>query len=382
EYAITDYFRLDPSWGPPEAFASMVGKAHQLGMHVLLDIVPNHLSVESPWFQDAQAHGQASHYWGFFDRDAGGEPTHYFDWTHLPNLDYGHPEVRRMVVEAFSHWVRDLGVDGFRVDAAWGVQRRRPDFWPALRRELKRIDPDLLLLAEGSARDPYFFTHGFDLAYDWTDEPGRWAWTGAFDHPQETGSRLAAAIANPPRGYAPGAVVLRFLNNNDTDVRFVDRHGPARTRVAAILQFTVPGVPALFAGDEIGASYRPYADLAPIPWRDRHGLRPLYRRLIDLKHRLPALHTGQLDLVASTPGGSFAYLRPAATGGQPVLVVLNFGGPAGVALRRTPALDAALGPGDLRDLLTDRTVRPRVAPRTVTVAMEATSAHVLVPEGG
>jgi cyclomaltodextrinase / maltogenic alpha-amylase / neopullulanase len=154
DYAITDYFRLDPSWGPPAAFASMVAKAHRLGLRVLVDIVPNHLSVESPWFKDAQANGTASHYWRFFDRDAGGRPTHYFDWDHLPNLDYDNPEVRRMIVEAFSHWVRDLGIDGFRVDAAWGVQERRPDFWPGLRRELKRIDPDLLLLAEGSATDP------------------------------------------------------------------------------------------------------------------------------------------------------------------------------------------------------------------------------------
>jgi glycosidase len=203
-----------------------------------------------------------------------------------------------------------------------------------------------------------------------------------FDRPQETGSRLAAAITNPPKGYAPGATVLRFLNNNDTDVRFVDRYGPALTRVAATLQFTVPGMPALFAGDEIGASYRPYSDLTPIRWQDRHGLRPLYRRLIDLKHRVPALGTGAIDLVPSTPGGSLAYLRPAPPGGRPVLVVLNFGGRAGVALRRTPALDAALAEGGLRDLLTGRTVRLRADPRTVTVAMDATSAQVLIPGGG
>jgi cyclomaltodextrinase / maltogenic alpha-amylase / neopullulanase len=383
DYAITDYFRLDPSWGPPAAFASMVAKAHRLGLRVLVDIVPNHLSVESPWFKDAQANGTASHYWRFFDRDAGGRPTHYFDWDHLPNLDYDNPEVRRMIIEAFSHWVRDLGIDGFRVDAAWGVQRRRPDFWPALRRELKRIDPDILLLAEGSATDPYFFSHGFDVAYDWTDEPGQWAWTSVFDFPEETGRLLGPAVTNDPTGYAPGAIVLRFLNNNDTDVRFLDRHGAGLTRVAATLQFTLPGLPALFAGDEIGASYQPYSDLTPIAWTDRHRLRPTYRRLIELRHHVPALTTGDLELVDSSPGGSFAYLRPAPPGGRPVLVVLNFGRRAAVELRRTPPLDAVLGGRrTMTDLLGGRPVRLEPGPGTVTVPMGATSAHVLMAEGG
>jgi len=383
EYAITDYFRLDPSWGPPAAFDSMVRAAHRLGIRVLLDIVPNHLSVESPWFKDAQANGKASHYWGFFDRDAAGQPTHYFDWDHLPNLDYGNPEVRRMIVEAFSSWVRDRGIDGFRVDAAWGVQERRPDFWPGLRRELKRIDPDILLLAEGSATDPYFFSHGFDVAYDWTDEPGQWAWGSVFEFPKEIQGLLGPAVTNEPKGYAKDAIVLRFLNNNDTDIRFVDQHGAALTRVAATLQFTVPGIPAMFAGDEIGASYQPYSNLAPITWKDRHGLRPLYRRLAALKHTVPALNTGRIDVLASDPDSSFAYLRPAPPGGRPVLVVLNFDARAAVELPRTPALDAALGGrATLTDLLTDRAVTLAAGSKTVTVRMAATSAHVLTPEGG
>jgi cyclomaltodextrinase len=382
-YAITDYFRLDPSWGPPAAFSSMVEAAHGLGIRVLLDIVPNHLSEESPYFLDAQRHGRASRYWGFFDRDAGGQPTHYFDWAHLPNLDYDNPEVRRMIVEAFSHWVRELGIDGFRVDVAWGVQERRPDFWPGLRRELKRIDPDILLLAEASATDPSFFGNGFDVAYDWTDELGRWAWASVFELPQEIQPLLAAALTNEPTGYAPEAIVLRFINNNDTGVRFVDRHGPGLTRVAATLQFTVPGIPALFAGDEIGASYQPYADLTPIEWEDRHGLRPLYQRLADLRHRVPALNTGRLDVIDPGPGASFAYLRLAPPGGQPVLVVLNFGGRADLELRRTPGLDAALGGrGTMTDLLSDRPVPLQAGQGTVRVRMDADSAHVLTPGGG
>lgn len=63
----------------------------------------------------------------------------------------------------------------FRVDASWGVRERAPEFWPRWRAELKRIDPDLLLIAEGSPRDGYCVSHGFDAAYDWTDRLGEWA---------------------------------------------------------------------------------------------------------------------------------------------------------------------------------------------------------------
>jgi glycosidase len=113
EYAIDDYFELDPLWGPVEDFKAMVDEAHRLGLYVLSDFVPNHMSARSPYYQDTEQRGELSIYWDFFDREAGGEPTHYFDWTHLPNLNYENPEVRTMIVEAFSHWVRDLGIDGF-----------------------------------------------------------------------------------------------------------------------------------------------------------------------------------------------------------------------------------------------------------------------------
>lgn len=384
EYAITDYFKLDPSWGPEAEFKHMVDAAHRLGLHVLIDIVPNHMSDQSPYFKDAKRYGKASNYWRFFDRNARGKPTHYFDWTNLPNLNYDNPEVRNMIVEAFSHWVRDLGIDGFRVDAAWGVNKRRPDFWSHWRRELKRIDPDLLLLAEASAVDPYYFSHGFDVAYDWSDQLGQWAWTSAFEFPEETGSLLTPAITNGQKGYASNAIVMRFLNNNDTGIRFIDQFYSDLTRVAATLQFTLPGVPEMFAGDEIGASYEPYSNLTPIAWRDHFSLRPLYKRLIDLKHSVAALSSHEVNVLTSTPNSSLVYVRPAVGGSGPVLVILNFAGKSRVEIAADPALSAALAAsgGTMRDLLTSKTVQLSAgAGGSVSIAMDAASSLVLVPGG-
>jgi glycosidase len=286
-----------------------------------------------------------------------------------------------MITEAFVHWVRDFGIDGFRVDAAWGVERRRPSFWPELRAAVKRVDPDVLMLAEGSAVDPYFFSHGFDVAYDWTKHPGQWAWTSAFDFPTETGALLGPALTNAPKGYAPDAIVLRFLNNNDTGVRFVDQYGAAMTRVAATLQFTVPGMPAMFAGDEIGASYEPYSNLTPIPWKDKHDLRPFYERLIRLKHDVASLASHDMELLTVSADSTVAYIRP-ASGGPPVLVLLNFGPKQPqFTMKKTPELAAVVGSGTMEDLLTGRSVGLDVGATTVGYAMPATSAYVLVPAG-
>jgi cyclomaltodextrinase len=149
----------------------------------------------------------------------------------------------------------------------------QPDFWPVWRAELKRIRPDLLLLAESSARDPYYFANGFDAGYDWTDRLGEWAWQEVFADPAHIPQRLRAALTNDGAGYDPDAVVFRFLNNNDTGARFITRHGVGLTRVAAALLLTLPGIPGLYTGEEIGAEFEPYAGPPPIRWTDPHGLR-------------------------------------------------------------------------------------------------------------
>jgi cyclomaltodextrinase len=380
EYAIVDYFDIDPSWQPESAFKSLVDRAHGLGMHVIVDFVPNHMSAEGPYFTEAQDLGPRSTYWNFFDRREG-EPTYYFDWEHLPNLNYDNPEIRVMVTEAMGYWVREMKVDGFRVDVAWGIKRRRPEFWRRWRREMKRIQPDLFLLAEAPAVDPYYFSNGFDIAYDWARDVGRWAWGSSFEFPEESGALLASAVTNGGRGYSQDALVLRFLNNNDTGVRFVDRYGARVTKVAATMQFTLPGIPAMFAGDEIGASYEPYSNLSPIPWRDKRGLRSHYERLIDLRHTLPTLASRDVDILESDWGSVFSYIRPARGGGGPLLVVLNFAGKARPTLsgKGLDKLLAARPP--LRDLLSNELMSWSGGGRSITLKVPATSSFVLAPGG-
>jgi cyclomaltodextrinase / maltogenic alpha-amylase / neopullulanase len=322
-YAITDHFRLGEGLGDGAALHELIAQAHARGLRVILDFVANHLSEQHPYFADAAANERASPYFEFFERAPDGTARHYFDWNNLENLNYGTPEVQRMMIEACARWVRDYDVDGFRVDAAWGPRQREPGFWPRWRAELKRIKPDLLLLAEASARDDYYDANGFDAAYDWTEKLGQWAWQDAFDGNGQIARRLRTALDETIRPAGP--LIFRFLNNNDTGKRFIARHGAPLTRVAATMLLTLPGIPGLYSGDEVGAAFEPYRPTGPIAWDDIHGLRDWYARLIELRARHASLRSGEYRLLdVGSPEQVLAYVRPAAGDDPAVLVLLNF----------------------------------------------------------
>jgi glycosidase len=228
-----------------------------------------------------------------------------------------------MIIEASARWVRDYDVDGFRVDAAWGPRERAPDFWPRWSTALKRIKPDLLLLAEASAREPYYSDNGFDAAYDWTEKLGQWAWQDAFADEGHAAERLRAVLRDTQTS---SATVFRFLNNNDTGPRFITQHGAGWTRVAAAMLLTLPGLPGLYSGDEVGAAFEPYRPHGPIVWDDPPGLRAWYTRLIALRARLPALHSREMRVLdAGSADQVLAYVRSAREGDGGVLVLLNYG---------------------------------------------------------
>jgi cyclomaltodextrinase / maltogenic alpha-amylase / neopullulanase len=382
-YSVIDYFELREEFGSKEDFKVLVQAAHERGIRVLMDFVPNHTSNKHPYFKDTLEKGQDSPYWDFYDRDDNGNYTYYFDWTHLPNLNYDNPEVRRMMLEAFSYWVREFNVDGFRVDACWGVQQRRPDFWPEWRRALKRIKPDLLLLAEASARDPYNFDNGFDAAYDWTAELGHWAWGRIWGEqapevdPAQVIESLKASLANEPEGYHPDALIFRFLNNNDTGTRFITTHGEPLTRVATALLLTLPGIPCIYTGDEAGQWFRPYFDVTPISFRERYrGLRDYHKKLIALRKENPSLHSRLWKMLEAEPQSQvLGYIRFLEGNEQPVLVLLNFSEePAATSLILPEQFQSLAETGRLSDVLNAESIS---FDGTNSIQMNPMSARIL-----
>jgi cyclomaltodextrinase / maltogenic alpha-amylase / neopullulanase len=384
-YALTDPFRVRKDLGSASDLRALIKRAHALRIRVLLDFVTNHLSSQHPYFQDTLRRGRRSPYFDWFERDRNGRPLHYFDWSSLENLNYDNPEVRNYVLAALSHWFRAFAIDGFRADAAWAVRERDPAFWPRVRRRVEDLRPGALLIAEASARDPYYMSHGFDVAYDWTAQLGHWAWEGVFGPPDQVPNLavLRFALTNGGRGFADSAGVLHFLNNNDTGKRFITLHGPAETRLAAVLLLTLPGIPLIYAGDEVGASFEPYAHPAPIQWNDPDHLLPLYTRLTQWRRELPALRSPQLRLIHTGHDDMvLAYAREGPQPAQDVTVVLNFGTASfDLPVAAVPARQVFSAPWWAEDLLTGtRAVAPadtesiRVAPHGAVLLRHAARA--------
>lgn len=361
-YAVTDDFRLRRRFGSPEQLQSLIRAAHAMGLRVLLDMAANHLSDQSPYYRDAERRGRQSPYYDWFERDGSGRAVHYFNWTNLENLNYGNPAVRHYMLAAFAHWLRDYHVDGFRLDAAWAVRQRDPLFWPELRARLARIDPDFVLIAEASGRDGYYAAHGFDAAYDWTSQLGQWAWDGVFapDGGLPDLARLRAALTHG--GYPQHTLLLRFLDNNDTGERFITRYGVGETRAAIEMLFTLPGIPLIYDGEEVGAAFQPYDEGPVISWRDPQGLAPLYTRMSRQRRKVPALMSSRLRMLSTDHDGQvLTYLRPGGAGTPDALVAINFGSaPVRVRLRVARAL-VPFSSGEARNLATGRRWRVHLA---------------------
>ncbi|MFH5823484.1 glycoside hydrolase family 13 protein [Georgenia sp. AZ-5] len=157
-YDVADYRDVDPRFGTLDDADSLLARAHELGLRVIVDLVPNHTSDQHAWFAEALAAGPGSRARGrYVFRDGRGEhgelPPNNWDsvfggpaWTrvsdradapgsawehdgqwylHLfdtsqPDLDWSNPEVRAEFVDVLRFWL-DRGVDGFRVDVAHGL---------------------------------------------------------------------------------------------------------------------------------------------------------------------------------------------------------------------------------------------------------------------
>ena len=375
-YAVTDYFTIREDYGSAADLRALVERAHGLGLKVLLDFVPNHTSARHRYFTEASRLGERSHYYGFYQRDSEQRSQHYFDWQELPNLDYRNPEVRAWMTAASAHWLRDFAIDGYRVDAAWGVAQRWPTFYDAWSAQLEAVRP-AVLIAEASARDPFFLQHGFDAAYDWTLELGHWAWAEVFASERGIAERLEQAVTTTERAAARADRVLRFLNNNDTGVRFVTRHGVGLTRAATVALLTLPGIPTLYSFDEVGGEFEPYAGLHPISAPRYPELREFHRRLIALRHSLPALRSARLNFVPSHNPDVAVYVRPAEGNGAALLVAVNFSDqPARLDLQLPSEL--SLSPIELGDLLGGVRIE-RATPSSLIMTLPAYGYALLGP---
>ena len=412
-YDIIDYFSLRSDYGTAADLHKLVRTAHAHGLRVILDFVPNHSSIQHPYAQDAIRYGRQSHYFSFYqrhrdnvryaahynNRKEGKMNFIYYFWQDLPNLNYHSLEVQRWMIEAGRYWLEQYDIDGYRIDAAWGVNARNPEFMQRWRLALKRLKPDVLLLGEDKASRPSAFDRNFDAAYDWAegeDWVSQWSWQTdytpdftrnptVFNYSDEKdrAQLLATALVeeNNKRG-----LTLRFLENNDTP-RFLPTHEPsglARTRMAAALTFTLPGIPLIFNGQEVGYPLHPY-ETPNIFWKDQtiesqdqHGLFLYYRKLITLRERFPALRGNNFQLLpVDSKGSVLAFHR--WQGVQHLVVVVNLGSNMSeVEIGLNSFLHNRLTRRTVTDLMNGATTKSQIEEGQLRVDMDGYSTRILM----
>ena len=288
-YHITDYFSTAADLGSRADFESLVDRCHEAGIRVVFDLVINHTSRDHPAFQlhSAGVDAYDDHYVRVPRADdstdiawAGeGSPEFYFNWSRIPNLNYGSLAVRDWMLDVIDEWA-DL-VDGFRCDIAWGVPH---NFWKEV---AERVPEEFLMLDETIPHDPRFHETEFSMHYDSTlHETLR-----AIGRGEEPASAIFDALETVRwQGFPESAAHLRYVENHD-ETRYLAECGEAALRAATAVTFTLPGAPLIYYGQERGMT----ADRGPMKWHDGDSeLTEFHRSLSELREAYPVLKHGSV----------------------------------------------------------------------------------------
>ncbi len=352
-YDIIDYFNVRSDLGTEQELRTLVETAKSNGLRVMFDFVANHSSIQHPYAKNSAQYKTDSHYWNYYQREKDNAPysQHYkfyqgfinYFWDDLPNLNYDNPEVQKWITEAAKYWVEKFDIDGYRFDAIWGVTARNPQFTKDLRLALKRIKPELLLLAEDKASQDQVFDERFDVAYDWTPEESwvsHWSWQTnynpngnqtIFNSPNENqkSNLLRSALTNGGKGFASNAKILRFTDNND-HYYFITHLGVERTKMVGALLFTLNGIPLLYNGQEIGKNGHPYnlnsifLSGYPNDYYDPNKLFTYYQNLISIRKKYSALISDNYKEISVTPS-NFVFGFRRWNDDQNLFTIMNMG---------------------------------------------------------
>ena len=299
-YDVADYTGVDPLFGTIENFDRLLAAAHDRGLKLMLDFVPNHSSDQHPWFIESRSSPDSPKRDWYIWRDPapdGGPPNNWisdfggssWEWDEAtgqyylhaflkeqPDLNWRNPEVRDVMLDVLRFWF-DRGVDGFRIDVLWHCFKAdglpdnptNPEFRLEMGEKLKVLQthsthqPEIHELAADFRQlaDDYgdrllvgeivLPLHEL-MTYYGGDRPGvhlpfnfqlvEAPWDAKF---------LSKMIADYEAALPPGGWPNWVIASHDYP-RIAAKLGEAQARVAAMLLLTLRGTPTLYQGDELG----------------------------------------------------------------------------------------------------------------------------------
>ncbi|MBK8721087.1 MAG: alpha-glucosidase C-terminal domain-containing protein [Saprospiraceae bacterium] len=276
-YAVKDYLGVNPEFGTMDEFKSLVKKIHSMGMYVIIDWVANHTAWDNPL---ATEHPE----WYTKTREGNFQPTPWYDWDDIIDLDYDHPGLRKYMTEALKFWVKEADIDGYRCDTGGFIPT---DFWDNARAEMDAIKP-VFMLAEWESRDLH--KNAFDMTYAWS------LWDKM--HNATVGNKgiggLVEYMAHDVNTFPKGGYRMTFTDNHDKNSWEGNQFSNFGAALPACIVFTgvVNGMPLIYSGQEAGLDRSlAFFEKDEIVWKN-HPNADLFKSVFKLKHENQALWNG------------------------------------------------------------------------------------------
>jgi len=332
KYDTIDYYEINPSFGNKDDLRKLVDEVHKRGMKILLDGVFNHSGYYWPPFQDVVKNGEKSKYkdWFYIQsypvslEDKNYDCVGHYKW--MPKINLENPETAEYFIKVGEYWIKEFGIDGWRLDVADEVPTA---FWEKFSKRLKELNSNILLLGE-TWGDAGKLVNGnrLDCAMNYLFRDAMVGWLAKnefkpseFDH-----------LINKMLSLYPWDTNLRMYNPLDSHdtTRYLRETGDNLKRyyLAIALQMTIPGCPAIFYGDEVGLT----GDNDPgcrlcMQWdKSKQNLKLFdwYKKLIAIRKNTPALYEGDYHTeLCDDENNVYAFSRNAKT--ESVIVIVNAG---------------------------------------------------------
>ena len=319
-YAVADYYAIDSALGQPSDFTALMGQAHFLGLKVIMDVVLNHTAWNHPFVR------QHPEYYVHTDSNKNNPNTisQAFNFDDVAQLDFkSDPVVQKYMLTMLVWWMKNYNVDGFRFDTAdnpYGKDRMIPAAaWAFIGNNLKAVNPKVILL--GECCNPELSLSPFDMDYaNYSLQPAV-----ASTIKTQNASKLPKVLSQLESTHPVGMLHTSIMQNWDMDLDLNMYSGPDGTLCAAVFNFTIRGVPMLFAGEEVGNDRGGYNTHTPINWGTPLASRfsAFYKSLGTLRRGHEALRRGNtVWLKSGGEAGSIAFLRRGES--EELLVAINF----------------------------------------------------------
>ena len=276
-YAVKDYYGINPEFGTEEDFRSLINKAHELGMYVIIDWVANHSAWDNELINEHP---------DWYSKNEEGEIISPVpDWTDVADFNYDVPEMRQYMTDALKYWVKEFNIDGYRCDVAGMVP---VDFWNNVRYELDKIKP-VFMLAE--ANEPELQEYAFDMTYGWNMH---FLWN-EIAQGKKTVNDLAQLFETEKTKYNSNDYRMYFTSNHDENTwkgTAIERLGDA-LKAFTVLSATAPAMPLIYSGQEACLNKQlNFFEKDPINWETDCDLDKLYQAILNLKKENQALWNG------------------------------------------------------------------------------------------